>query len=285
MKRVFKLALVIVPLALIAVIAVLLLSLNGIVKGGVEGVLPQVLGVPVKLETVKLSPFSGKGTLTGFIIGNPEGFKTDHAFALGTVRVNVDVLSLFSNTIVIEEIYIESPQVTYEIGLSGSNIGTIQENIAAFAGPSEEEPEQEPEPVEDQTGKAKKIQINHFVFKDGKVSISTQLLSGQRLTAPIPDIELKDIGKGGGSVADVARVIAAPVTGAVNAAANKLKDLVRTGAGAVGKAGKTVLDAGKKAVSDPAGSGKNVIDAGKKVLDGGKKTVDGAVKNIKKLFD
>lgn len=251
MKRALKWALVIVPIVVIVLLVVLLFSIGAIVKGGVEGVLPKVVGAPVKLDKVRLSPFSGKGTLSGFVIGNPEGFKTDHAFALGNVRVEVDVPSLFSDRIIIREIYIDGPQVTYEVGLGGSNIGKIQENIKEFAGPAEEEPEAEPE--EEKPGKGKQIQIDHFVFKNGKVSLSTQLLEGRRLTAPIPDVELNDIGKGGGSIAEVSRAISAPVTGAVDTAAEKLRDMAGRAADEAGKAGKEVLDTGKKAVDDAVG--------------------------------
>ncbi len=77
---------------------------------------------------------SGKGTLTGFLIGNPDGFNTDHVFALGTVRGDVALPSLLSDKIVIEEIYIDGPEVTYEAGLTGSNIGKIQGVLGGSGG-------------------------------------------------------------------------------------------------------------------------------------------------------
>ena len=64
-----------------------------------------------------------------------------------------------ADRIIIEEIYIDGAEVTYEAGLTGSNIGKIKKNIEEFAGP----PKEGEEPKEKE-GEGKKIQINRFVF-------------------------------------------------------------------------------------------------------------------------
>jgi len=194
---------------LVLVVVTLVLSLNSVVKAAVQNVVPKITGTTVKLEDVDISLFSGKGTLKGLVIGNPEGFHTDHAFALGTVRVDVDVPSLLSDTIVIQEVYVEGPEVIYEAGLTASNIGTILDNVEKFSGPPEEGKEKAPPPK----GEEKRIQINHFLFKDGRVSLSAKILRGQELSVPLPDVELRGIGGGGGRpIGEVAREIIVPLT-------------------------------------------------------------------------
>ena len=59
--------------ALIALV-VLYFNLNRIVKTSVERLGPKVLQAPVTLDGVKLSPFSGNGSLTSKDL-NPEAFR------------------------------------------------------------------------------------------------------------------------------------------------------------------------------------------------------------------
>jgi hypothetical protein len=65
------------------------LSLNGAIKKGVETFGPQIAKVPVKLDGVSLSLFSGSGAIKGLVVGNPEGYKTDHAMSVGMASVSV----------------------------------------------------------------------------------------------------------------------------------------------------------------------------------------------------
>ena len=254
MKRFLKIAAVVVAVLVLVVLVVVFFALNGIVKTAVETVVPKVTGTQVQLEDVSISMFSGKGTLSGLVIGNPEGFQTDHAFALGTVRVDVALPSLFSDKIVIEEIYIDGPEVTYEAGLTGSNIGKIQENVEQFAGPPAEEAE-EPE----EKGEAKKIQINRFVFKNGKIALSAKLLQGKALTVPLPDVELKDIGKeeDGKPVGEAAKDIILPLGNQIIAAAKaglaNAKELLGAGVDTAKDAGKAVTDKAKGVVEGVKG--------------------------------
>jgi hypothetical protein len=46
----------------------------------------------------------------------------------------------------------------------------------------------------------KKVQINDFIFKNGKVMVSSSVFGGKPVTISLPDIHLKDIGKDSGGV-------------------------------------------------------------------------------------
>ena len=253
-RRIIKIACIAVPALIIVVVLIVFFALNGIVKSAVEAVAPKVTGTPVTLERVRISALTGKGTISGLVIGNPEGFKTPHAFALGTVRVDIDLPSLMSDKIIIEEIYIDAPEVTYEMGLSGSNIGKIQENVEAFAGP----PSKEEDPEEDEA-EGKKIQINHFVFKNAKIGLSAKLLQGSQLSVPLPSVELHDIGKesDGVSIAQAAKEVFTPLTKQITAVASAAltgaKELAASGVDAAKKAGGVVTDTAKGAVQGVKG--------------------------------
>ena len=89
-----------VAIALVVVIALVLVGkINPIVKSGIEKTGPVILKAPVTLKEVNISFFSGSGELKGFTVGNPEGYKTDYAFHVDRLKVDLDVKSVTSDKI------------------------------------------------------------------------------------------------------------------------------------------------------------------------------------------
>lgn len=176
-------------IAFVALIVVLIVvsffTLNALVKKGVETFVPKMTQSPVTVESVKLSPFTGKGEISGLVIGNPEGFETDEAFRLGSVKIHIDPMSVMSGEIVIHDIVIDGAEVTYEFkGLTTSNIQQIMDNMKEFGGEQKEKP----------AGEKKKVKIEHFLFANAKVHLSSTLLKGEKVSTTMPDVELTDIG-------------------------------------------------------------------------------------------
>ncbi len=62
-------------LVAIAVVAVVIVSktLDSAVTKGINKFAPQITGTTVLLESASISPLSGSGSLSGLVIGNPEG--------------------------------------------------------------------------------------------------------------------------------------------------------------------------------------------------------------------
>ncbi len=174
------------------VIVVLLFS-GLIIKGAVNRAGPRLLGVPVQVQSVKLSLLRGHMTLRGLHVGNPAGYKTASLFDLRTLEVDLDVLSLLKKTVIIREIRIEAPEITYERGLKNSNIGALQAQLnppGAAATPAAAPPA-----VQDKTG-GKKVIIKKLTITGAKVKASITMLGGQTLSLPLPPITLHDIGGG-----------------------------------------------------------------------------------------
>ena len=69
-------------LLLIVAVVAIGLSLNGRHQERRETFGPQAAGVPVTLDSVSLSLFSGSAALKGLVVGNPEGYKTTNAMSL-----------------------------------------------------------------------------------------------------------------------------------------------------------------------------------------------------------
>jgi len=185
MKKMKRIIIVIMVLSLVAAggVAWLYLSLGPVIKAGIEKFGPEITQTSITVESVEVSPFTGSVKINNLVIGNPEGYQTDHALALPAVRFRLDVASLKTDTIVIEEIYIDSPEITYEVGFGNSNLTRIRKNIESFL-PAREDKQDE---------FAKKTNIKSVVLKNGKISLSAKILLGRKVTVELPPMELVNI--------------------------------------------------------------------------------------------
>ena len=193
-------------------------SLDSLIQEAVETYGSEIIQAEVKLGGVELDPGSGRGALKGLKVGNPQGFKTPSAFQLGMVSIHVDIGTITGDTVVIKEIIIDKPDVTYELGADGSNIDSIRKNVDAYiggggggAGKKEDK------------GEGPKLIIENFYVRGGTVNVSATILEGKTLSASLPDIHLKDIGKEdkGATPGQVAeRILASIGDGATSAVAS-----------------------------------------------------------------
>lgn len=239
----------------IAGVILLLLFLGSAIRKGVETVGPQLTGCPIKVQDVSISMLRGTFELNGLDVGNPEGFKTPSAFKVKTVRVALEPKSVLSDRILIHEIFIDGPEVTYEVGLSGSNIGKIQKNVETATGGGKEKPAAETAPAEKKPGK--KVQIDVVTVRGGKINLSSTVLGGSAVPIPLPEVNLKDIGKDkeGASIGDAAKEILGSITGAITNAVTGSGKLLQQGADSISGAAK---DTGKAVKDGAAGLLKSV---------------------------
>ena len=235
MKVVVRLLVLIGVVGIVAVVLVGL-SLNALVKSGIETMGPQVLGVPVTLEDVDIALLSGKNMragLTQLVINNPEGYKTASAVSLPDIRVHVDRNSLLTDTVIVEEVLIVAPAMTFEWSLRGSNLGTIQENVkrnTRSGGNGREKGEKHEEPE-------KTIHIKKVIVKDAIINVSFTGGQSEVVQLPLPDLELRDIGNpsGGTTFSQASAVIFDEIYGAIIKAVMKSGILLPQGVEQLGK--------------------------------------------------
>ena len=92
MKKVLLIGGGVAAVAIVGVIAVavfVLSSLDGLIKEAIETHGSEITKVEVTLADVNIDLTSGKGTLSGFTVGNPAGFKTPSAFKLGAISITL----------------------------------------------------------------------------------------------------------------------------------------------------------------------------------------------------
>jgi hypothetical protein len=184
-------------------------SLDSLVAQAIRKYGSEITGVAVKLDSVKLVPAEGKGSLRGFSVGNPRGFEAPTAFRVSDINLELDVATLTSDVVVIRRIDITGPDITYELGPNGNNFDAIQRNIerslTRMVGASKE--------AKDGKGGGKKVIIDHLVIRQGRVEARSHLLKDQKLSATLPEIVVRDIGRksNGATSAEVVRQIWGPL--------------------------------------------------------------------------
>ncbi len=257
-----------VALIAILVVGVLILysSLGAIITKAVNTEGPEIIQADVKLDETVIDATSGKGSLHGLFIGNPEGFETESAFKMDKIEITVDPGSITSDTIVINEINIQAPEITYEVGENGSNIDAIQRNVNAYVkkhiGASESKEKNSEKENETQ------LIIEHFYVTGGTINVSATLPGGQTATVPLPDIHLRDIGKqqNGATPGEVTQaivdalkiailkaVISLDLKNIANSAAKVIEDTAEVVQDAMGEMGQGIeetLQKGTEGVSD-----------------------------------
>ncbi len=261
--KVLKIIGVLIIILIIAVFAIIL-NLGKIVKTGINTVVPQVTKCEAHVDDVNFNVFGGKFEIKNLVIKNPEGYKTDQAFSLGHIFVNVKMGSLMSDVIEIDQVLIDAPEITYEVGLGNSNLNTILENVNSSL-PSSEGEEKKEEKEEKKEG-GKKVVVNLVKVTNGKIGVSAKIAGGMEAPIVLPDIEIKDLGKKEGGIS------------MVQAAAITLKTTLLSIFDVLKSSGKLLLD-GAKAI------GEGIVDGVKSIGDGAKDSIKSLGDGAKSLGD
>ena len=175
----------------------LIFSMDSLVTMAVEKYGSATLQTKVTLDKTKISLKSGKGTLKELRVGNPKGFETETAFQLGEISMTLDARTITKGTVIIKEVIISAPQITYELGPEGSNLDALQRN-ATRKSSGGAETNGDAKPVNGAKKKGKKFIIESLIIRDGKVNVSAAGLQGKKMTVDLPAVRMANIGKSEG---------------------------------------------------------------------------------------
>lgn len=205
---------VIVLVVVVVIAIVVVLNLGKLVETGVERGGSMVLGVETELEGASVSLLGGTVGLDGLRLGSPEGFDAPAMFELSHAHATVDLGSLRSDEIVVHEVVVDGAEITLEFAGGKTNWGALMDRL-----------EREPAPEEEPEVAKKKVRIERMVFTNGKVHVAGIPLAGTA-TVPLPSLELKDLGSGGGKAASVRNVLADLIGELHNAILTAASDVV-----------------------------------------------------------
>ena len=252
--------------AIAVVIAIIIFGLSNlgpIIKQAVNSYGPEITKTELHVDDVGISIFSAEAKIKRFFLGNPTGFKTPSAMKVGSVLVNVDEKSLTSNPIVVDRIEVITPEITYEKIGQNDNFNAILKNITKTS-----DSEKRSKETSEKEGTGKKLIIRNFIVKDGKVNLDLSVYGikdKQQISATLPNIHLKDIGKkkNGASPAEAFKEIFAALYGTITSPA--VTDLLNK---ELSSRGVNLDSLGKdsiKKLGDTIGKEEGLDDIGKKV--------------------
>lgn len=207
-------------------------NLDGLVAQAIRDYGSAMTQATVKVDSVKIQTTDGRGELRGLFVGNPKGFKTDHALKADVVELEVDVASLAKDVVVIRKVVVLAPDVIYEKGDTMTNFDALLKNVGHYLNP-----EGKPKDPKNE----KKYIVEDFVLRDIKTQASAAFMDGKTVTVSLPDIHLRDLGKAkGGATAgeltqEIIAAIKAKLTGAVS-----FDNMLKSVGGALDKAGKAI---------------------------------------------
>lgn len=189
-------------------------SFESIVKQVVHKYGSQITGTDVDLEGFSLSLTNGEGAIKGLTVANPKGYKSTNILDLGGVKVRVNLKSLTTDTIIIDEISVDKPVITYEmISLTQNNLKQLQSNIAKNTATAEKTEAKDAaaaktdsrEAKPESKAAAKKVIIKLVSINEGELKALTALQGQENsVNVKLPPIRITDIGAnktGGESIA------------------------------------------------------------------------------------
>lgn len=202
-----KKIIIIVVVALILVIAgtavYVLTNLNSIVKSAIEKYGSQATKTAVRVSSVKIKLRNGEGAVLGLKVANPSGYSFPSIITLDNIAVRIEVNSVTTKPVVIDNILISGPEVFYEMTENGTaNVDVLKKNLTHSDSPSEEQPQKSSK------DKETKLTVRKLVFEKGKVHVRIAKLADKPYTVELPRLELTDVGKHGGATpAEIARIM------------------------------------------------------------------------------
>lgn len=184
---------------IIILLAVLLLTLPYIVKGGIQHVGPVITGVPMEIQSFSLNPFQGTVTIKGFILGNPKGYASPYAIKLDHLHLDLGMSTLLSKKVLIERIEVKGVELNYETSLLNNNIQEIQDNVNKLAGGNAKDGKAD---KSSEAAAAKPLQIDYLELRDITAWV---IMKGSKAQAPLPvaPIVMTKLGTGENGVTSV----------------------------------------------------------------------------------
>ena len=252
---------------LIAGLVVLRLSLESIVKVGIETIGPKVTGSKVAVGSLSFKLLKGELGIKGFELGNPKDFSTPYAIKASSVFIKLRPSTLLSSKIVVDQIDIDGVALNFEQGFPSSNLTTIKGNVDIFIkslpGQGSGKATQEQTNADASSLSGKKLEVDSVSISNITVAFAIKGLSKEGAGTVVPGIKLSKLGEGpeGISPADLAaRILDSLLTGALDSVRSALPGLKDLG-DSLGKGASETLDSSKKGAEKVVDGAKGALDS------------------------
>lgn len=209
--------------ALISIVAVgaliLSFSIDGMVRSNIESTTSEMLDTSVEVGDVSISILDGAGTIDGITIHNPKGFSDKPALKLQQISIKIDLYSLLSDTIVVNEIRITKPEFYFEQKVSSNNFNALIEKL------------------DGSSSSETNLIVDYLLVENSRVTLAADIGEKESVKAEVSKVELRGIGRSGNNTMEqTMKQILEPLLqtaareavkrGLLDEAKEKLKDLI-----------------------------------------------------------
>ena len=276
MKKTLKIIAAVVAsvvVVLIAALAALPLWIGPAVTGTANCIVPRKAKTGFRLDGFGFNQYNGKVEIRGVYLANPEGYGEPVALKVKNIFADVDMSTVLSDTVTINELSIDDVFVSYVFNDGVDNFRRIGDNFSSGDGEEEasaEISEAETDRSASRTGGSDgetKVIIRKLTLSDVKFKYRS-------VTIPVPSIELTGIGEksNGVTMCEILEIIFNSLLETIGSMGQNFGELsAALGDGVLkinDKAGNAVIKFGKDAESLLGG------DNLKKLDDGAKKSID-----------
>jgi uncharacterized protein involved in outer membrane biogenesis len=207
----------VIALAVVVIVATIIVGvyLGQIVKKCVVTYGPKMTQASVNVDSVTLSLLTGSASINGLVLGNPSGYTSPHAIAVGTIAVGVDPTTVLSDKVVIRSIRLESPDIIFEGGLTGNNLSQLLANVNSSGKNSGPASTNATNPAAQPASPSqKKLEVDDVDITGAKAEVILTSPVQRQVNVTLPEIHLTDLGKGdeGITAADLTQQILGAIT-------------------------------------------------------------------------
>jgi hypothetical protein len=161
-----------------------------VLKVALEQMGPSFFGASVDVQSVDVVPQEGRAVLRGLEVGNVPGYSTKYAFRIDDARIIVDPMTLTNDVVVIREIVLDVPRISYERGPRAINLLPILQKVEARL--------------------KRRVVVERLEIRGGRILVTVTGAKGQGLTIELPNVLLRDLGrdKGGLTIRELVQLAA-----------------------------------------------------------------------------
>lgn len=199
---------------LVAVLLGLALTMDALARSVLESTLSRTVGTEATVESLDLEILSGRVTLEGLAVANPEGFEAPRFLSLRRGRLGAGLANVLRDTVEVEELTLEGFELDLEQRGSRSNVGPILASVEDARGARGETDEIA-------------YRIEDLVIRDvtARVRIGAGPAGDAAATVTIPEIRMENVGSGGGGAVTLSELAGLTLQAVLGAVARESGDL------------------------------------------------------------
>jgi hypothetical protein len=150
----------------------------------------------VAVDEVETSVLFGNVQIEGLVVDNPPGFTAPTALRITKARVRVNPTTVFSETLVIEEVVIDGVNLTFEGSPGRNNLSVLNDNVRAAHSATGSVATGPPPGSQDR--QERRVILREFRLTSGHVT--AWLTGGRTISFALPEIRVRDLGTGSGGI-------------------------------------------------------------------------------------